>query len=370
MSSETLNKDVLISAGSVSAYKIPTEEPESDGTLQWDHTTLVLVRLKSDEKEGIGYTYADAATARLIQQTLLPLIKDESAMNIDRLWYKMRHKLRNLGNAGISAMAVSAVDNALWDLKAKLLDLPLCTLLGQVKEEMPVYASGGFTSYDPGEIAEKFQEWKEEGHNMFKMKIGRNWGEDLERMSSARFAIGRSQLFVDANGAYYPKDALAMAQEMTAFDVRWFEEPVTSDDLEGMKFVRERLPVNNRLSSGEYGYTLSYFKRMLSAEAIDVLQADATRCEGITGFLKAHTLCESFHRPFSSHCAPALHLHPALSLKNIIHMEYFRDHVLIERELFDGTPIAKDGKLKPDLSRPGHGLEFKTKDAAKYQINF
>ena len=370
MKSETLYKDFLVSQGTASAYKIPTEEPESDGTLQWDHTTLVLVQLKCGETEGIGYTYANAATAQLIQRKLLPLVQEESAMNIGHLWYKMRHEVRNLGNSGISAMAISAVDNALWDLKAKLLDLPLCTLLGQVREEMPVYASGGFTSYDPAELAEKFQEWKEQGHHMFKMKIGRNWGEDLERMSSARFAIGRSQLFVDANGAYHPKEALEMAQEMTAFDVRWFEEPVTSDDLEGMKFVRERLPVNNKLSSGEYGYTQSYFNRMLSAEAVDVLQGDATRCEGITGFLKAHSLCESFHRPFSSHCAPALHLHPALSLKNIIHMEYFRDHVLIERELFDGTPVAKDGKLKPDLSRPGLGLEFKHKDAAKYQIKF
>lgn len=362
------NKDFIIRETAVSAYKIPTEEPESDGTLQWDHTTLVLVSIKAANSTGIGYTYANAATARMIADELFPLVKEESAMDIPGLWAKMNRKVRNLGGTGIAMMAISAVDNALWDLKAKLLDLPLCDLLGKAKEEVEVYASGGFTTYDTRELTEKFLEWAEQGHQKYKMKIGRNWQQDLERMSAARFAIGNNQLFVDANGAYHPREALAMANEMQNFDVRWYEEPVTSDNLEGMHLVRENIPSGIRIAAGEYGFNLNYFQRMLSAGAVDVLQADATRCGGITGFIQAHTLARAYHLPFSAHCAPALHLHPSLALENMLNIEYFRDHVRIENMLFEGIQQPKEGKLKANLESPGMGLEFKYQDAEKYQV--
>ncbi|MGB7786628.1 MAG: enolase C-terminal domain-like protein, partial [Salinimicrobium sp.] len=263
---------------------------------------------------------------------------------------------------------ISAVDAALWDQKAHFLELPLCRLLGQKHEALPVYASGGFTSYSPEELSEKFSEWKAEGHNRFKMKIGRNKKEDLQRLEAARKAIGKHQLFVDANGAYIPKEALAIAKEMQQFDVRWFEEPVTSDDPEGMHLVKEQVAAPVEVAAGEYGYTLDDFRSFLEKRAVDVLQADATRCGGITGFLKADALCEAFHVPLSAHCAPALHLHAALSSENIRHAEYFKDHVRLENELFEGCPVAKDGKLWPDLERTGMGLEFRFSDAEKYEI--
>ncbi|MGB7786060.1 MAG: enolase C-terminal domain-like protein, partial [Salinimicrobium sp.] len=223
------------------AYKIPTEEPESDGTLKWHFTVLVLVEVSAGDHTGLGYTYADKSTAVFIKEHLFPLLEGEDAMENTRLWYKMFQQIRNLGRQGIAAMAISAVDAALWDLKARFLELPLCRLLGQKNEALPVYASGGFTSYSPEELSEKFSEWKAEGHNRFKMKIGRNKKEDLQRLKAARKAIGKHQLFVDANGAYIPKEALAIAKEMQQFDVRWFEEPVTSDDPEGMHLVKEQV---------------------------------------------------------------------------------------------------------------------------------
>uniref|UniRef100_UPI003563BD86 enolase C-terminal domain-like protein n=1 Tax=Zunongwangia sp. H14 TaxID=3240792 RepID=UPI003563BD86 len=220
----------------------------------------------------------------------------------------------------------------------------------------------------PAELSDKFQQWKDEGHKMFKMKIGRSKKEDVDRLEAARKTIGEGELFVDANGAYFPKEAIEMAGILNHFEVKWFEEPVTSDNLRGMRFVKESIPAPIRVASGEYGFTPGYFKSMLDKTAVDVLQADATRCGGITGLLKAGELCEAFHLPISAHCAPSLHLHPSLSIQPMQHVEYFRDHVRIEKMFFDGYAEAREGKLKPDLSRNGLGLDFKFKDAQKYKI--
>lgn len=362
--------DLKIESGEVFAYRIPTDEPESDGTLKWDHTDLILVMLQAGGRKGVGYTYANTATARMISDQLLSLVKDQNPLDINGLWLTMIRQIRNLGRPGISSMAISAVDNALWDLKAKLLNLPLCKLLGQVHGNIPAYASGGFTAWGPHELKAKWSDWLDEGFSMYKMKIGRDKAQDRDRMAAARELIGDAQLFVDANGAYYPKEALAVAEDLAEYDVRWYEEPVTSDNLDGLRQVREAVPAKIKVTAGEYGYSSTYFNRMLAAEAVDVLQADATRCAGITGFIKAHSLCEAYHLPFSAHCGPSLHLHPCLALQNAVHIEYFHDHVHIEHELFDGAPQVREGVLHPDLSRPGLGLEFKFQDAEKYQLNF
>lgn len=369
MSTQTLNIEARIQKGTVRTYRIPTEEPESDGTLKWDHTDLVLVELTAAGEKGIGYTYSSPAAARIISDIFLSEIKDKDALDINGIWYLMQKKVRNLGRPGIAAMAISAVDNALWDLKAKILNLPLCRLIGMVRKNIPVYASGGFTSYNPDELKEKFGQWKDNGHKMFKMKIGRDKDEDFKRMEAARDCIGDSKLFVDANGAYYQKEAIAIAKILKEFDVKWYEEPVTSDDLDGLHYVRDNTPSSIRVTAGEYGFTPTYFNRMLAAKSVDVLQADATRCGGITGFIKAHEICESYHLPFSAHCAPTLHMHPGVALHNMQHIEYFRDHVRIESELFEGFVQARNGKMTPDLSRLGFGIEFKYSDAEKYLIN-
>ena len=354
---------------SVFCYRIPTEEPESDGTLKWDHTDLILVQLHSGDTQGMGYTYANPATAKMIKEILFQEVHNEDPMDISRLWYKMLSKIRNLGQPGVASMAVAALDNALWDLKAKLINLPLCKLLGQVRPSVPVYASGGFTSYTAKKLQEKFEEGVNEGYEMFKMKIGRDYPQDLKRLEAARATIDNKMLFVDANGAYFPKEAVAMTEILEGFEVKWFEEPVTSDHLIGLHFVRTHGSPKMNISAGEYGYNQTYFNQMLAAQAVDVLQADATRCAGITGFIKAHDLCEAHHLPFSAHCAPSLHLHPSLCLKNLQHIENFRDHVRIEHMLFNGCKKAENGYMEPDLSLAGFGLEFKFQDAQKFQIH-
>ncbi len=266
-------------------------------------------------------------------------------------------------------MAISAVDNALWDLKAKLLGVPLARLLGAARERVPVYGSGGFTSYSEQQLRDQFRSWADQGITRFKMKVGRDPAADVERVRAARAAIGdAAELFVDANGAYSRKQALYFAEAFADYGVTWFEEPVPSADLEGLRLLRDRAPAGMDVSAGEYGYDLPYFRQMLEAGAVDVLQADATRCMGISGFLQVGALCAARLLPLSSHCAPTLHIAPGCALPSLRHLEYFHDHVRIERLLFEGMPELLDGCLAPDLSRAGLGISLKRSEAEKYAI--
>lgn len=359
----------VIERVAVSAYRVPTDYPEADGTLDWNHTTLVLVEAGAENHTGLGFTYADTATARLMTETLIDVVRGRPAMAVTACWQAMLHAIRNLGRAGVVSMGIAAVDAALWDLKARLLDVPLVTLLGAVRESAPVYGSGGFTSYSIRQLQEQLAGWVEAGIPRVKMKVGRNPQEDAARVEAARAAIGeKAELFVDANGAYSRKQALGLAERFAGCGVTWFEEPVSSDDLEGLALIRNRAPAAMDIAAGEYGYDQVYFRRMLEAEAVDVLQADASRCAGITGFLKAGVQCEARSLPLSAHCAPSLHAHAACAAQPLRHIEYFHDHVRIERMLFDGALTPIDGRIRPDLSCPGTGLEFKHRDAKRYAL--
>jgi L-alanine-DL-glutamate epimerase-like enolase superfamily enzyme len=266
-------------------------------------------------------------------------------------------------------MAISAVDNALWDLKARLLHLCVADLLGRAHQSIAAYGSGGFTSYSNVELKRQLKGWVDEGMATVKMKIGTDPAADGERVRSAREAIGSDvELFVDANGAYDRKQALAKAAIFADLGVSWFEEPVPSDDLEGLRLIREQGSPGVRIAAGEYGYDSFYFRRMLEAGAVDVLQADATRCAGITGFLAAGNLCASFSTPFSAHTAPSLHAHAACASPCAINVEYFFDHYRIEQMFFDGALVPKGGMLCPDPTRPGFGLECKLPDMEKYRV--
>jgi L-alanine-DL-glutamate epimerase-like enolase superfamily enzyme len=359
----------VIDAVEVSTYVIPTDAPESDGTLEWDRTTLVVVEIGAGDVRGLGYTYAAAAAAGLVREVLAKRVLGGDVFAIPALAAGMLESVRNLGRSGIAATAISAVDVALWDAKARLLALPLAALLGLARPGVPVYGSGGFTSYPIDRLQAQLGGWVEQGMTLVKMKVGRDAAADPDRVRAARRAVGdRAQLFVDANGAYSRKQALALADRFAAadVDVRWFEEPVSSDDLEGLRLIRDRAPSGMDVAAGEYGYDPFYFARMLEAGAVDVLQADATRCGGVSGFLAAHALCDARGLPLSAHCAPALHAHLGCALGRVRHVEYFHDHQRIERMLFDGATVPRDGLLAPDLDRPGLGLELKRADAAKF----
>jgi L-alanine-DL-glutamate epimerase-like enolase superfamily enzyme len=356
-----------IAAIAVDAYTIPTDAPESDGTLDWDSTTMVLVRVDAAGHRGLGYSYADTATATLIRDKLVPLLAGRDAWSTNARWIDMTRAIRNLGRPGICSMAISAVDTALWDLKAKLLGVALADLLGAARDGIVAYGSGGFTSYTLERLRTQLGGWAQEGLGAVKMKVGRDAHADIQRVGAAREAIGDARLFVDANGAYTREQALEQAERFAEDDVRWFEEPVSSDDLEGLRLLRDTRPPGMAIAAGEYGYDLFYFRRMLAAGAVDAIQADATRCGGVTGFMDAAALADAFGLPLSSHCAPALHVALCCAARRAVHLEYFHDHVRIESMLFDGAPVPREGLLRPDRSRPGLGLEFRERDAERFR---
>ena len=351
----------------VSAYSVPTDSPESDGTLEWDKTTIVVVEATAGDARGLGYTYADSATAALIRDLLANVVRGRDAMDVAGCWWAMLSSIRNLGRSGIASMAISAVDIALWDLKARLLGAPLLALLGAVRHELPVYGSGGFTSYSIQQLQSQLGDWVSSGISMVKMKVGSRPQEDLNRVAAVREAIGpEAQLFVDANGAYSRKQAQWFAERYREYGITWFEEPVTSDDLEGLRLLRDRAPAGMDIAAGEYGYDEFYFRHMLEAGAVDVLQADATRCGGITGFLRAAALCIAHAVPLSAHTAPAIHAHLGCAVQPLRHIEYFHDHVRIEEMFFDGALKPVNGKLQPDRQEPGLGLTLRRGETSRF----
>ena len=351
----------------VSAFEVPTRTPQADGTLAWQSTVLVTVELSCRGATGLGYTYADVSTAHFIRAHLATLAVAGHPMSPGMTFRAMDVAVRNLGREGIAATAIAAVDMARWDLKARLLGLPVVDLIGRHRTSIEAYASGGFTSYSLDELRRQCSGWRDEGFSRVKMKIGSD-ESTLARVKAARDAVGTEiELFVDANGAFDPKSALGVAQRLARYGVAWFEEPVSSDDLEGLRFVRERGPPTMAIAAGEYGYRLGYFDRMLERGAVDVLQADATRC-GVTGFLGASASCEAKGVSLSAHCAPSVHTHLACAVRDAVHVEYFYDHSRIEQMFFDGARTAREGALQPDFAHPGFGLALKRADAARFCV--
>ena len=356
----------------VSIYRIPTDRPEADGTFHWDATTLVLVEAVADSGlRGLGFSYTAAAAGPLIQDMLAEEVIGRRVEHIGAAWEGMVRAVRNVGQPGVAATGISAVDTALWDLRARALELPLFHLLGIYRERVPIYGSGGFTTYSKKELVKQLAGWVKQGISKVKMKVGKDWGtkqeEDLARVSAVRRAIGpEADLFVDANGAYTAKQAIDLAKHFAEQGVTYFEEPVPFDHLDQLAFIRQHSPI--AIASGEYGYNAYDFRNVLEARAVDILQADATRCLGITGCLQAATLAYTYGIPLSTHTAPSIHAHICCAVPQIEHLEYFYDHVRIENMLFEGVLQPQDGYLRPDPSRPGLGLEFKASDAQQWKI--
>ena len=364
-----MSSEVEITGAKATAYTIPTDAPESDGTFAWNSTTMVLVELEAGGQTGMGYTYADRSATQVARDLLKKHVVGCDPSDTNRIFSAMRKQQRNYGREGIGATALSAIDMAVWDLKAKLLNQPLCRLLGMVRDGAPVYGSGGFTAYDDAQLTAQLGGWVAEGIPRVKMKIGTHPDDDLRRVSVARKAIGdKTELFVDANGAYARKQALQFAYRFKDdYNVLWFEEPVSSDDLAGLHLMRNEGPPGMDIAAGEYGWTAMYLKTMIDAEAVDVIQADATRCGGVTGFMDAVALADAHPLPISAHCGPSIHMHLACAARPLRHLEYFHDHARIESMLFDGFRKPKDGAMYPDLARPGLGLAFKAADAERYR---
>ncbi len=353
----------------VRVARVPTDGAESDGTLRWDATLVVVCEIAAGGRVGLGYTYASRAAAAVILETLRPCLVGADSSAIGALWSAMRNAVRNIGEPGVAATAISAVDLALWDLLGQRVGAPLYRLLGACRDEVRAYGSGGFTSYTSQRLHEQLEHWARQGLTAFKIKIGREPWHDLERVREARTAIGAlAELYVDANGAFARRQALEIGQGLADFGVSWFEEPVSSDDAAGLAWLRDRCPAPLRIAAGEYGYRLDDFKRLLDAEAVDVLMADATRCGGVTGFMRAAALAAAYHTPLSSHCAPTIHRHLGCAVPEFTTAEYFHDHARLEPLLFNGAARIERGHLRVDPERPGLGIALKDPPDAPVEL--
>ncbi|OLT27723.1 mandelate racemase [Actinomadura sp. CNU-125] len=365
--------DMSIEGLRVHAFTVPTDGPdgiEEDGTLRWDSTTMVLVEADAGGRTGIGYTYGDVSLARFAESKLAPVVRDRDALAPAAAQHAMFAAIRNAGRPGPGAMAVSAVDAALWDLKARLLGLPLYRVLPAFHDEVPVYGSGGFTNYPLDRLARQLGDWVERGIPRVKLKTSRDPGRDPERLTAVRAAIGPgAELYADANGALTRKDALYWAHRLAGeWDVRWFEEPVGGDDLAGLRLLRDRGPGRLEIAAGEYGHVSGDFTGLLDG-AVDCLQADVTRCGGVTGVLQVAGLAAAHRVDLSAHCAPALSAHAFCGAERLRHLEYFHDHVRVEDIVFDGTLSPAGGALRPAPDRPGLGLDVKWADAEPYRVH-
>jgi L-alanine-DL-glutamate epimerase-like enolase superfamily enzyme len=352
-------------------YVIPTDKPEADGTLAWDKTTMVLASARAGTARGIGWTYAAAAAHSVIADVLADAVIGRSALDVPGSAEAMARAVRNIGRPGIAATAISAVDIALWDLKARLLGSSVAQLLGQSRDGVPVYGSGGFTSYDDRQTREQLAGWVEKDRiPRVKIKIGESWGSrehrDLVRVALAREVIGPdAELYVDANGGYTAGQAVRVADRLTEYGVTWFEEPVSSQDLAGLAAVRRQ--VRPDVAAGEYSWSLADSARLIDVGAVDCLQLDVTRCGGITEFLRGAGLAAAHNLQVSGHCAPNLHARVGVAVPNLRHVEYFHDHQRIERMFFDGALDPDGGILTPDADQPGLGLTLRESDAERYR---
>jgi L-alanine-DL-glutamate epimerase-like enolase superfamily enzyme len=359
--------DVAVERLEVLAFELPTDGPdgkESDGTLEWSSTTMVVVLVEAGGETGLGYTYAPRAAAVLVEDELAPVVLGADAFAVSELWQSMTRAIRNAGRPGLAMCAVSAVDVALWDLKARLAKLPLVDLLDRAHDEVPIYGSGGFCNYPRNRLVRQLAGWVGDGIPRVKLKVSRRPDEDPARLEAARSAIGDEvELYVDSNGALERKQALAWARRFhEEWGVTWHEEPVSSADLEGLRLVREQGPPGLDVAAGEYVYVLRDAANLLEARAVDCLQVDVTRCGGITGVLLCAGAAAAHTIDVSGHCAPQLSAHVLCAVPNLRHLEYFHDHIRFEALAFDGVLEPADGALRPDRSRHGHGLELRRAD--------
>jgi L-alanine-DL-glutamate epimerase-like enolase superfamily enzyme len=363
--------DPVVGDVEAAAYTVPTDSPEGDGTLAWDSTTLVLVRVRAGGATGTGWTYAPAAAAHVVLSELAPVVTGTDPFDVTGTFEAMARAVRNAGRPGLVGMSLAAVDVALWDLKARLLELPLHELLGAQRAAVPVYGSGGFTTYGEARLRAQVEGWMEQGIPRVKIKIGESWGSrvdrDLARMRQVRDLVGDDvELFVDANGGYRRAQAIRVMRRAEDLDVRWFEEPVSSDDLTGLREVRAAVLPD--VTAGEYGYDLTYFRRMCEAHAVDCVQADVSRCGGVTEWLRVAAVAAGFGLEVSGHCAPHLHAAAAAAVPNLRHLEWFHDHVRIEAMGFEGAAeTAPDGWLQLPQG-PGHGLTWRDGPMEGYRV--
>ena len=341
-------------------YRIPLPVALSDST----HGTitafeLVTVRLRDEGgTEGVGYTYTvgtgGAAVHALVSRDLAPLLAGRDAERIEELWQTMWWALHYGGRGGAQVLAISAVDIALWDLRARRQDAPLWRLLGGFDPRVPCYAGGIDLDFPLDALLRQTDDHLARGFRAIKMKVGRpSLRDDVERVRGMRNHVGDGfPLMVDANMRWSVDDAIRAARALAEFDPVWLEEPTIPDDVRGhARIVREGgLPV----AAGENLHTLHEFRQLIEAGGVTFPEPDVTNCGGVTTFLKVAHLAEAFNLPVTSHGAHDVTVHLLAAVPN---RSYLEAHGFgLDR--FIAEPLRIEAGMAIAPNRAGHGVEF------------
>jgi L-alanine-DL-glutamate epimerase-like enolase superfamily enzyme len=330
----------------------------------------LFVHIKTDE--GIeGFAPAQGEAKGIIEGALKSILVGQDPIWHEKLWDDMFWRVRGYGRKGVAFTAISAIDIALWDLKAKAFGVPLYRLLGPVTDTVPIYGSGGWTHFTEEELVKEQTGYVERGIPRVKMKVakdfGKSEGEDLKRLAAVRKAIGDDvELFVDGNNGYYAKQAIAMGRRFEDFNVRWFEEPVLADDIAGLAAIAKAITIP--VATGEHEYTKYGFKDLISQGGADIVQPDVGRVGGVTEWMKVAHLAHAFNLPVAPHAVQLVHLHLACATPNLRVVEYLGFSEETDKLWYADFPQPKDGMWSPYPDKPGLGLELNPKTVEQYRV--
>jgi len=330
----------------------------------------LFVHLKTDA--GLEGFAPGIGTARgVIHDVLKPLLVGQDPLAHERVWDDMFWRVRGFGRKGVAFSAISAVDIALWDLKAKIFGVPLYRLLGPYTDTVPIYGSGGWTSFTEDELVREQVGYVERGIPRVKMKVAKDFGraeaEDLRRLAAVRKAVGDGvEIFVDANNGFYAKQAIGFARRMADYDVHWFEEPVLADDIAGLAAIARAIDIP--VATGEHEYTKYGFKALIEAGGADIVQPDVGRVGGVTEWLKVAHLAHAFNLPVAPHAVQLVHLHLACATPNLKVVEYLGVSEETDKLFYTEFPEPKDGLWSPYADRPGLGLELDPHAVERYAV--
>ena len=336
----------------------------SDATRKVETIGFTIVRVTTDQGlEGIGVTYHEVggeATKVLIEKNFAPRLIGADPLATEVIWRDFTQYLRGIGRKGLMFCALSAIDIALWDLKGKIFGLPLYRLLGGNKSEVPVYASGGWTSYADDELVEEITGMVRDGYQMVKFKVGVEGGHnirrDVRRVAAVRDAVGPEiGIMLDANNCWDAATGVQFANRVRDLDIMWLEEPVPADDIPGL--ARFRRGTDIPLATGEHEYTKFGVRDLILGEAADIIQVDGARAGGYTEMLKIAALTEAWNLGFAPHAMENIQAHLVSAVPNALFLERLLMFEEITASVFKDVPVPVNGMM-PIPDKPGLGLEL------------
>jgi L-talarate/galactarate dehydratase len=342
--------------------KLPAEEPLAGGPgFYRPFFEFVALRMLTDEGiEGLGITFfgwALTATLKHAVDQLSEFVIGEDPLRLEAVGRKVRNAVAGAGPGGISTLAYSAIDIALWDIKGKALGQPLATLLGGLRDRVPTYASGALSRTSPlGHVIKAGPLLVEKGFKQMKMQLALP-GEttptrEVERARLIREAVGPDiDLMCDINQRWSVNQAIDIGRRIEDVHLYWLEDVTVHDDYGGLACVADALATP--LAGGECVYGITPFRHMLEARSVDIVMIDLLRVGGIANWMKVAGMAEAFNVPVVSHLLPEIHVHLVAAIPNGLTVEYmpwsFR--------LFEEVPVPVNGELAVP-SKPGLGLVF------------